>query len=412
MKRKGIIFIILILVLVMGIMPLSSHAQNGSIVLSFSAGQQTGTTQFTLDKTIYGRDEIISIDSSFDRISEGMQFFLWKNNNTSTIYNTEYTIYKSFIDSNKVYESSVYTSNGNYTIDLNSIKSLDTGNYVVSLVCAEKRLIYDYYIVITGSTYAIGSPSEYANYVLNMKVITDTGSSYNVITDQIIDSDSSFTHSGKALLSGNSLVTLQTTLRSVKENRFANAYVISFKGLRSTWDTVSNAGEPGYYSPLTFCVSIKNKNGTYILGYINNVNSYNGDYDIYLPAEYVNGLDTSIDTADDVTIVLNDVSSRSYDYYFLSWENIDVSNAYILDLDPDKNAESLGALEDAGDALGNVEKPEVDLDDLDINNYVDEQSLNDLTYVLTVFYNNEIYLAMIMLVISLAVIAYIFFGKR
>ena len=152
---------------------------------------------------------------------------------------------------------------------------------------------------------------------------------------------------------------------------------------------------------------------SYPLTSLNNVQNINNSsthldisYPVYVPATYASEGDLiylQFDfmlpaLADDLkySVSIGSVSYFAYDLIGFDFEDIN---------------SSIDSMNSAGNALGNVDKPDISADDFDIESYISSSNIALATKPLTALYNTFIGI-MVTVVCILSVLSFVFFGKK
>lgn len=430
MKIKGTILSILFSLLVLfNIVPLNSYAGNGQS--SFSKGNS-----YVNKNPNYGFKNIK--DATFND-ETGLNFTLYLGNLTSeniaSLYlvpvyaNNKYqtTInvgtYINIIKEFDLLHETESFSNGDYTIYPENL-NLSIGSYKLVAIVNEASLtppdIYEYYFLYTGSTLGlIGDGAFRTQYLATLReyengVIVDTP-----LTNHSYNTFFNYTGTLTPLQDGTVEATIRLTLSdflfniddTIVSKYNPTYYDITFKSL-----TFDLRNDDGYYTCDFVNVSLFNHRtgeNTFI-GTINNVSRRNQTnelqpYNLYFPASLFSA-------GDKMSVVLNFRSFQAHEGHIGTLFDYSVScgDIYISAFSGKilNTNQSIEDLANAGDALSNVERPEINFDDLDINDIIGSDSISSAASYFESLYQFEIIGIMLMVVAILVLLSYLFFGKK
>lgn len=152
----------------------------------------------------------------------------------------------------------------------------------------------------------------------------------------------------------------------------------------------------------------------HFLGVFNNISRRNQTSSLYpyiisFPASYV-------DLGDDLTVQFYFQSYQAdkghigdqFDYtvtcnsiVFLAYSSMSLNTNLSID-----------NLANAGNSLGSVPKPDLDFDELNLNNVIGNESISSASRFFFSLYKYEIIVLMMMVVAILVLLSYLFFGKK
>lgn len=285
------------------------------------------------------------------------------------------------------------------------------GMYKIVVYDTTDVCVYEWYFSYVSSLYKLLKEAPRLKTGVNLSEyvddrLTDTPISYQYYED-------TFSYSGEFDNTENSDIRLKLVCRIDEWQTPVNAdyYELWLK------DLSFEAEATDYYNVTSMFVNISFVNRTtrksYSLTSLNNVQNINNSnthldisYPVYVPASYASEGDLIYLQFDFILPALDqdikyNVSIGSVSYF-----------AYdLIGFDFDDINSSIDSMNSAGNALGNVEKPDITADDFDIESYISSNNIALATQPLTALYNTFIG-TMVIVVCILAVLSFIFFGKK
>lgn len=319
----------------------------------------------------------------------------------------DYIISVSQID---ILQSTGYFSAGENKIEFRYY-DVPVGMYKLVVYDSTDMCVYEWYFTYVSNLYKLLKEAPRLRSLVSVQEyyndnLTDTPIPFEYYED-------TFSYSGIFSNPHNSDMTLRLTCRIAEWQTPVNAdyYELWIKGLSF------EAEATNYYNLTSSYVNLKFVNSTsrqiYSVSSLNNVQNLNNSnthldisYPVYIPASYASEGDLiylQFDfiipaLAEDLryTVSIGSVSYFAYDIIGFDFEDIN---------------SSIDSMNSAGNALGNVEKPDISADDFDIESYISSNNIALATQPLTALYNTFIG-TMVIVVCILAVLSFIFFGKK
>lgn len=421
MKRKGTILSIICFTLVLlNIVPLFSYAGNGQS--SFCGGNS-----YVNKNPYYG---FVNVSYPYVSDDTGIVFTLSLGNDTSSnsahlylcpVYavtsyqQTTYGRYIQVIKENDILKNPNLFTNGQHVI-YTELLGLSVGSYKLVAIVNEQSItpdIYEYYFLYTGKTLGLlGDGAVRTKYIATLREQENGQIVDTPLTNHSYNTFFNYTGTLTPLSDGTTQVTIRLSLGEFQFTDIkAGYYDITFKSL--TFDLRNN---DGFYTCDYLNVSVFNHNTstTTHIGTINNLSRRNQTsesqpYTLSFPASLFS-------SGDRLTLVLNFLSYEAHTSHIGTLFDYSVScgdiwiSAYSGKI---FNAnQSIENLTNAGDALSNVDRPEIDFGDLDINDIIGSDSINSASSYFESLYSFEIIGIMLMVVAILVLLSYLFFGKK
>lgn len=428
MKKKGIIFIIisLSLVLLLNIVPLFSYAGNGQSSYWVGNGNRNVNPSYGFKNTsLYVTDESqlkFSLHLGAETSSNYANLYLCSvsmNNGFHTYSVRPYVEYVHEVDLLNLQDT--YYS-GQHTIDIKSMR-LPVGTYKLVAIVGEDTIstchIYEYYFLYCGFIYEIqdiGGATVHGDYYSVQEYEGNTLVDYPINRQPYAGMGNvcSYTGTMTPLTDGVSSISVRVSLGQWNISTLADPdyYDIDIKELSFNATTNDGAFFTANYCSI-YLYNATKRVSTY-LGTINNIardtqTSGTMSYVISFPANLV-----SQDDQCEVGFYYyykpdTQHTGNTFDYSFRV--NVGAMYAY---KDP-SNSQYFGSLDklgEAGDALSNVERPEINFDDLDIKDIIGSDSISSASAYFESLYQFEIIGIMLMVVAILVLLSYLFFGKK
>lgn len=427
MKKKGAVLSIICLTLVLlNIVPLFSHAGNGQSSYWVGNGNRNVNPSYGFKNTaLYVTDEShlkFSLHLGNETSSNYANLYLCSvsMNNGFHTYNVrpyvEYVHEVDLLNSQDTYYS------GQHTIDIKSMR-LPVGTYKLVAIVGEDTIstchIYEYYFLYCGFIYEVadfGAGTGGNDYYSVQEYEGNTLVDYPVERQPYagVGSVCSYTGTMTPLTDGVSSISVRVSLGDWEVITLADPdyYDIDLKELSFNATTDDGAFFTANYCSVYLYNATKRKS-TYI-GTINNVSrdtqtSGTMSYVLSFPATLVSHGDIcelgfyyyyKPDTQH---------TGNTFDYSF----RVKLGNMYAYK-DPSNSEyfDSLNQLGQAGDALSDIERPEINFDDLDIKDIIGSDSISSASAYFESLYQFEIIGIMLMVVAILVLLSYLFFGKK
>lgn len=301
-------------------------------------------------------------------------------------------------------------SGGKHTIEFRYY-DVPIGMYKLVVYDSTDMCVYEWYFSYVSSLYKLLKESPRLKTGVNLSEYVDDRLTDTPIAYQYYDD--TFNYSGEFDNVKNVNTTLKLICRIDEWQTAVNAdyYELWIK------DLSFSAEATDYYNLTSMFVNISFVNRTtrksYPLTSLNNVQNINNSnthldisYPVYVPSNYASEgdliylqFDFNLDALDEDIKYSVSIGSVSYFAYDLIGFDFDDINS------------SIDSMNSAGNALGNVDKPDISSDDFDIESYISSTNISLATQPLTALYNTFIGI-MVTVVCILAVLSFVFFGKK
>lgn len=366
--------------------------------------------------------------SYFYSLDTGLKFTLnLGQNNTANLYcvsvtDTNYAVYsylsyKNLLTQKDILKIDTVFTNGEHIIDT-SIYDIPVGTYKLIALVGENTF-YEWYFVYSpdGFVRSVGNYSQIVSLARVYEYLNKQNGQVLMGTTDTINYVDNFSYTGSFSTQegiGFTRVRLQlgTWLTNFAHLENSSFYVFDIA------DITFNTTLAGIFSSASFAnVALRNSttNETFFLGTINNLtrstqvnNNYNDSYVFYFPSSVFSSPEDTLELIFDFNNTL--AVGSTYDYSlrvgkinFYGFKNpLDYSDA--------ENA--MNALGNASDELGNVEKPEISSDDLDISQYVSPSGIAQASALIAKISSYSVIGAILGLVAVFCLVAYLLYGKR
>lgn len=419
MKRKGTILSIICFTLVLlNIVPLFSYAGNGQCAYKIGNGNSFDTD---------GRGFINPIPYVNDE--SGLNFTLsFIQSVTASLYlvsvyeDTAFNTWSSRLYIEHIHEVDLLNTfygygNGSHYIDISALRIPVGGYKLIAIVNENDPInadIYEYYFVYTGyTTFLIGDGAVRSDSLYTITEFVDGVQ----VSKPVVNApyNNIMTYTGTLTPLSIDAQTIRVSIKLGKwityERAKVDYYDIWFKELACNVTT-----NDGYYTAEHCTVYLYNQTKRVLsfIGCINNITRINHTSSLMSYPLYFD--DSLVSQGDILEIQLNfyyypDTRHVGTQFdYTVTCNNIAIS-AY-EDKSRDEVFNSLDDLENAGNALSNVERPNINFDDLDINDIIGTESLTSASSYFDSLYSYEIIGIMLMVVAILVLLSYLFFGKK
>lgn len=313
------------------------------------------------------------------------------------------------------------------TVFNNGVQWIDSSKYNFDiggfkLVAVSNNTVYEWLFIYSPDGFSLrGSANEQiGNRAKVYEYINSSSGQVLINQTDTLEYTSTFTHSGSystSNASGFTRVRLQlgswSRYSAISDND-SDFYAFVFDYLSFDTTLSSLAGSCSCAN-----VAIRNassgSNTLYYLGTVSNITRSNDsnsniqdDYIFYFPSDIFTKANDVIEIVIDFYNTLG--TGSSYDYV-LTIGKIDMYRFR----DPSNFNGAYGAmdsLDNAGDILGDVEKPDISTEDLDIFQYVDIESIAQASSLVTRISTLELFVCIFGLLAVFSLVAYLLFGKR